>query len=115
MLRSDGTVAAGPPPPVVLDPQAAIRIAEKLEQTATLKRRNLTNFIYMDLLSTALGASCCLLPGLPGRECAGNRSTQMSTARPIPARERALLRPSTLSRLRYAEPSTSFALLTNLP
>jgi hypothetical protein len=72
MLRSDGTVAValGVAEPVPPPPHAVAMIAIKLALAVKVKR----------LKSMGLSSRCssflCLLPGVPGRECAGNRSTQ---------------------------------------
>src|SRR5579872_2205868 len=75
MLRSDGTVAllgevvAVPPPP-----QAVATTANAPKHAPIVRFLSLRNSIWTSCSALLCSSSWCLLPGGPGRECAGNQA-----------------------------------------
>src|SRR5438132_12575630 len=103
MVRSDGTVAAGPDV-VELLPQAAATSVSTPAHALNDRRLSFRNVICTSCPHTEWRASCCLLPeSAPGRECAGNQVYS-------DVRGRLLLTTGSLSRDRSGEQPDLFSL-----
>src|SRR4029077_1038325 len=85
---SDDGIVAGDAPPVVPPPPHAITTSPTTNSVGT-------SFANL-MLSPLKGVTCCLLPGVPGRECAGRQVLLSSRGDPPP--RRALLMAVSLSR-----------------
>src|SRR5579872_1076485 len=87
MLRSDGTVAllgevvAVPPPP-----QAVATTANVPKHAPIVRFLSLRNSIWTSCSALSCSSSWCLLPGGPGRECAGNQAYSVGLRRPATQR-----------------------------